>query len=169
SLTRPGSPAAALEQALATVPLTDEAVALAARFDDYQVAAWASDQPGPAQILVAGKDPQGRPVYVAASSLKKHGEARTRLLILAGARGRHWLPVFTTPAAAHAFRERTDLVWPEHGKGVADAVVGTTRAAGVFRVAALPVDGVIVNPYGPAGPRVLSLEECDRIARLVPR
>lgn len=168
SLPNPGSLVNALERALSVIPLTDEAASLAARFDDYQVAAWASDQPGPAQVLVAGKDHHGRPIYVAASSLKKHGEARTRLLILAGARGRHWLPVFTTHAAAQAFRQRTDLLWPEDGKGMADAVVGTTRAVGVFRIAALPVDGVLVNPYGPGGPRVLSLEECDRIARLLP-
>ena len=78
-----------------------------------------------------------------------------------------WPFAYTNEEAAEAFRQRTDLMWPEDGTGMADAVVGPTQASVVFRVAELPVDGVIVNPYGPAGPRVLSLEECDRIARLI--
>ncbi len=163
----PGTPAAALEAALAAVPLSSEAASLAAHFDDYQVAVWTGDRPGPAQVLVAGKDAHGRPIYVVASALKKHGEARARLLSLAGGRGRHWLPVFTTDEAAAAFRTHSELTWPENGLGLADAVIGTVGPALLFHVDDLPVDGVIVNPYGPGGPRVLSLEDCDRIARLI--
>nr|MCU0686866.1 ankyrin repeat domain-containing protein [Polyangiaceae bacterium] len=58
------SPASALERAIASEPLSAEAAALAARFDDYQVAVWAGDQPGMQQVLIAGTDAHGRPEYV---------------------------------------------------------------------------------------------------------
>ncbi len=162
----PRAAAAALASALGAGPLSDEAAALAARFDDYQTAFWVGEQPGPQQVLVAGKGRHGRPEYVTAQR-GAGSDARARQLVVEGADGRRLVPAFTSDAAAQNFRAHTRLHWPEVGMGLADAVVGSTGAA-LFHVAELPVDGVIMNPYGPGGPRVLSLEECDRIARLLP-
>ncbi|HEU4538980.1 MAG TPA: ankyrin repeat domain-containing protein, partial [Polyangiaceae bacterium] len=91
----PDSPAAALERALAAEPLSGDAAALAARFDDYQTAAWTGDQPGMQQVLTAGTDARGRPEYVAPQRGLK-ADARTRTLIVTDARGRRWVPIFTT-------------------------------------------------------------------------
>jgi len=39
----------------------------------------------------------------------------------------------------------------------------------VFDVADLPIDGVLMNPYGPQGPIALTSDECARIARRLAR
>lgn len=91
-------------------------------------------------------------------------EPRARLLSITDPDGRRWLPVFTTEAAAQAFRASVQLHWPEHGMGLAQAVIGSTSGA-AFQVADLPVDGVVIDPCGPGLPRTFSLEQCERVAR----
>ena len=80
------------------------------------------------------------------------------------AQGRRWLPLFTTDAAATAFRSRTPIGWPEDGNGMAAAAIGVV-SANIFKVGELPVEGVLLNPYGPNGPVLLTADECDRITR----
>jgi len=151
----------ALEQALAGAPLGDAAAAQAARHPDWQLAVWINDDRSMDQVLVAGKDARGRPEYVSARKAK--ADARSRSFVVEQG-GRRLLPLFSTEAAAAAFRGKVAVGWPEDGVGTAAAVIGSMPAAMFRSVADLPVDGIVVNPFGPGGPRALTLEECAAVS-----
>ena len=146
--------------------MTDAAAAEVARFDDFQCAMWLHEKPSPELVMVAGHDARGRPQYVAAAR-DDSADPRRRFLVVEASDGRRWLPLFTSEPSARAFREHTRILFPENGTGLADAVVGSVGST-LFAVGELPVDGVLLDPYG-LNPRHLSLEECDGIARHAPR
>ena len=155
--------AAPLAEAPPTPPALRPSDAALATFDDYQVAAWMNVEGTPDQVLVAGKDAKGRPEWVGRTGA---GDARARFLVVKDKAGKRWLPVFSSEAAATAFRGRTPVGWPEDGTGMAAAAIGSSAAGvGVFKLGELPVDGVVLNPYGPSGPVFLTADECDRITR----
>lgn len=157
-------------KSLRSVPLTeplppaglrpsDEALAA---FGDYQLAGWLHEDGSPDQVLVSGTDRAGRPHYVGRPS---KGDPRARYLVVTDSSGNRWLPLFTSDAAANAFRRATPIGWPEGGTGLARAV--TTHAEPqIFAIHDLPIEGVMLDPYGPT--RVtLTAEECARVARRV--
>ena len=141
-------------------------IAALATFPDYRIAAWLNVEGTPDQVLVMGNDARGRPQYVSRGAARDASDPRARWMTLDDAAGKRCLPVFTSDAAAEAFRKHTKLMWPESGMGLAHAVTSEISAA-VFRIADLPVDGIVLDPFGPAPPRLFSVEECSRVARLV--
>ena len=139
-----------------------------ASFDGYQIAAWLNAEGTPDQVLVMGNDAKGRPQYVSRGAAQDASDPRARWMTVDDSAGKRWLPVFTSDVAANAFRKHTKLMWPESGMGLAHAVTSGIAAA-VFRIADLPVDGVVLDPFGPGAPSLFSVEECSRVARLVGR
>jgi ankyrin repeat protein/tellurite resistance protein len=151
-----------LAEPLAAGSLRPDDATLAAH-DDYQIAMWMNAEGSPDQVLVAGTDAKGRPSYVGRAA---SGDPRGRFFALTDKSGKRWLPVFTTDAAAEAFRRALPQVgWPEGGVGLARAVTGSANAKVIFAIGDLPIDGVVLNPFGPSGPIHITAEECDRIAR----
>lgn len=127
---------------------------------DLQIAMWTNATGGPDLILIAGKDHRGRPVWM---SRGPHSNPRERLIAVTDTTGRRWLPMFTSEAAAEAFRRAHAIGWAEGGMGIA--------AAGMFSFVKelvpldqLPLDGAVLDPYGPT-PRTLSLEDLDSVRR----
>lgn len=165
-LSSPSNVPTPLESIVRAEPLTAAAAAAVARFDDFQCAMWLSEKSEPGVVMVAGHDARGRPEYVAAAR-GDSADPRRRFLVVEAGDGSRWLPLFTSEPSARAFRANTRILFPENGRGLADAVVGSIGST-IFAVGELPVDGVLLDPYG-TSPRRLSLEECDRVARSAPR
>ncbi len=153
------APPHALEDAKWPSPAPLEALQ---RHDDWQLAVWMNDDRSRDQVLVAGRDRRGRPEYVSARAAKT--DPRSRFFVVQQ-NGRRLLALFTSEAAAAAFRKRVPIGWPEDGLGIAAAVTGTMPASLFRTVADLPVDGALVNPLGPDGPWPLTLEDCDTLGR----
>jgi hypothetical protein len=158
-----GSPAEALEKALAAVPLSPEAPALALGYSDFQSASWVAMK-GIGGASVNGKDARGRPRYV-----MKRDEKHTwfRGVVLAGPEGRGWMPIFTTDAAVEEFCKHEKVIRSDTGYGLGESII-VPASVETFRVNGEGLDGIIVNPYGPGTRRILSLEECEWIASGAP-
>lgn len=158
-----GSPAEVLEKALTAVPLSADAPALAARYPDFQSAAWVARK-GIGRVTVSGTDSRGRPTYVMKPVEK---EPWFRGVVIAGPAGRSWVPIFTTDAAVEEFGKHQKVIRPATGYGLGESVIVSANVE-TFRVNGVGVDGIIVNPYGPGSRRILSLEECEWIASGAP-
>lgn len=128
------------------------------RLDDLQLAVYLDDDRGIDQVLVLGRDRRGRPEYV--SPRKSVADPRSRFVAVQLGE-RRLLPLFTSDDAAAAFRKQVALGWPEDGLGLARAVTGTAPPNLLRGLGELPLDGAVLDPFGPGDARVLSLEECD--------
>ena len=138
-----------------------------ASLGDFQIATWMNWEGKPQQVLVAGTDAKGRPEYAAPRTKADDAkDDRLRYLVVNDDSGRAWLPVFTSDASAAAFRKAHGVGWPENGFGVAAAVTGTVNLS-IFRIQELPIDGVLLDPYGPTPSCPLTVEDCYAIARFL--